>query len=154
MLIYNARSLHKFLIILYCGGIDFVLIFASVLGGIYKNNIQTLVIMLVVISVALLGFIIYLLLRKFANSVFLFDDEGFTRKINKRVVLRVKWDNVISIGTYRIYDLLKIDIGPMFLGIDYYDENKNRCSLQVAFSKKDARRLKFSHLNKKLDNII
>ena len=86
--------------------------------------------------------------------MFIFDETGFVRKINNKVVLEVKWEDVINIGTYQIYDFFKIDIGPMFLGIDYYDVNNNQQSLSVAFSAKDAKRLKASRLNKKLDNIV
>ena len=81
------------------------------------------------------------------------DETGFVRKMNKKVVLEVKWEDIINIGTYHIYDCFKIDCGPLFLGIDYYDENHNEKTLNVAFSYKDAKRLKMSRLNKKLDNI-
>lgn len=154
MVVYNARTQQKWLTILFCGGFEFLLLFAFFLGEIYKNPKETLVVVIIMVGVLLLGRITYLLLIKFANSVFIFDESGFVRKWNNRTVLQVKWEDVTAIGTYKIYDFFKLDIGPMFLGIDYYDVNHNQQSLSVAFSAKDAKRLKASRLNKKLDNIV
>ena len=140
--------------ILYCCGFEFLLILAFFFGEFYNNINHTLIFVLIMLCALLVGFFIYFLLIKFANSVFIFDEKGFTRKINKRVVLQVKWDDVIAIGTYKVYDFFKLEIGPTFLGIDYYDENHNEQSLHVAFSSKDAIKLKAKHLNKKLENIV
>lgn len=154
MVIYNAKAQQKLITILLYGVVEFLLLFGFFLGEIYNNPKETLIVVLIMFSVLLLGFITYFLLIKLVNSVFIFDENGFIRKMNKRIVLQVKWEDVTSIGTYKVYDFFKFDIGPTFLGIDYYDENHNQQSLNVAFSAKDAIKLKMSHLNKKLDNIV
>ena len=153
MIIYNARTQQKWLTFSACGALEFLLILGFFLGEIYNSRKDSLIVLLMIFSVLLISIVTYFLLIKFANSVFVFDETGFVRKINKKVVLEVKWEDVINIGTYQIYDFFKIDCGPFFLGIDYYDENHNEKTLNVAFSSKDAKRLKMSRLNKKLDNI-
>ena len=154
MTVYNARAQQKLITILFCGAFEFLLLLAFFLGEFYKNSNDVLIFALIMFGIVLFGFIIYFLLNRFACSAFVFDKNGFVRKLNKRIVLQVKWEEVISIGTYKIYDFLKFEIGPTFLGIDYYDENHNQRSLNVAFSDKDARKLKFSQLNEKLDKIV
>ena len=152
MVIHNARAQQKWLTFLT--GVFFDLSFIIILLiGEFKTKREIIVMLSVIVCTLLLTFVVYFLLVKFANSVFIFDETGFIRKINKKVVLEVKWEDVINIGTYQIYDFLKFDIGPTFLGIEYYDENHNQQSLNVAFSSKDARKLKAANLNKKLDNI-
>lgn len=153
MVIYNARTQQKWLTISACGALEFLLVFGFFLGEIYSSRMDTFIVLSMMFSVLLISIVTYFLLIKFANSVFIFDETGFVRKMNKKVVLEVKWEDVISIGTFHIYDFFKIDCGPLFLGIDYYDENHNQKSLQVAFSSKDAKKLKMSRLNKKLYNI-
>lgn len=154
MVIYNAKAQQKLLTILLYGAFELPLIFGFLGGKIYNDPKETLIVVLIMLGILLLGFITYFMLIKFANYVFIFNETGFIRKKNKKVLLVVTWDNVISIGTYKIYDFLKFDIGPTFLGIDYFDQNHNQQSLNVAFSTKDAIRLKTSHLNKKLDYIL
>lgn len=153
MVIYNARPQQKWLTISGCGALEFLLIFGFFLGEIYKSLKDTLIVLSMMLSVLLIFIVTYFLVIKFANSMFVFDETGFVRKMNKKVVLEVKWEDVIDIGTFYIYDFLKMDCGPLFLGIDYYDENHNQKSLQVAFSAKDAKRLKMSGLNGKLNNL-
>ena len=153
MVIYNARIQQKWLTFSACGALEFLLIFGFFLGEIYNSRKDSLIVLLMIFSVLLISIVTYFLLIKFANSVFVFDETGFVRKMNKKVVLEVKWEDVINIGTYQIYDFFKIDCGPWFLGIDYYDENHNQQHLSVAFSSKDAKRLKMSRLNKKLYHI-
>ena len=152
MVIYNARTQQKWLTFLTGGFFELSFIFIFLIGE-FKSKQEIVFMLSVIVSTLLITFVVYFLLIKFANSVFVFDETGFVRKMNKKVVLDVKWKDVISIGTYQIYDFLKIDCGPWFLGIDYYDENHNQQHLSVAFSSKDAKRLKMSRLNKKLDNI-
>ena len=153
MVIYNARPQQKWLTISGCGALEFLLIFGFFLGEIYKSLKDTLIVLSMMLSVLLIFIVTYFLVIKFANSMFIFDETGFVRKMNKKVVLEVKWEDVINIGTFYIYDFLKMDFGPLFLGIDYYDENHNQKNLQVAFSAKDAKRLKMSGLNEKLNNL-
>ena len=152
MVIYNARIQQKWLTFLTGGffELSFIVVF---LVGEFKNKQEIIAMLSIIVGTFLTTFVVYFLLIKFANSVFIFDETGFVRKMNKKVVLEVKWEDVISIGTYQIYDFLKIDCGPWFLGIDYYDENHNQKHLSVAFSSKDAKRLKMSRLNKKLYHI-
>ena len=152
MVIYNARKQQKWLTFLTGGffELSFIVIF---LVGEFKNKQEIIAMLSIIVGTFLTTFVVYFLLIKFANSVFIFDETGFVRKMNKKVVLEVKWEDVINIGTYQIYDFFYIDWGPFFLGIDYYDENHNEKTLNVAFSSKDAKRLKMSRLNKKLDNI-
>ena len=152
MVIYNARKQQKWLTFLTGGffELSFIVIF---LVGEFKNKQEIIAMLSIIVGTFLTTFVVYFLLIKFANSVFIFDETGFVRKMNKKVVLEVKWEDVISIGTYQIYDFFKIDCGPWFLGIDYYDENHNQQHLSVAFSSKDAKRLKMSRLNKKLYHI-
>lgn len=152
MVIYNARTQQKWLTFLTGGFFDLSFIGILLIGE-FKSKREIIFMLSVIVGTLLITFVVYFLLIKFANSVFIFDKTGFVRKMNKRVVLQVKWDDVTAIGTYKAYDFFKFDIGPTFLGIDYYDENHNQQSLNVAFSAKDARRLKAEHLNKKLDNI-
>ena len=153
MVVYNARTQQKWLTFSACGVMESLLIFGFFLGGIYNSRKDTIIVLSIMLGVLLCSVVIYLLLIKFANSMFIFDETGFVRKINKKVVLEVKWEDVINIGTYQIYDFFNIDCGPFFLGIDYYDENHNVKTLQVAFSSKDAKRLKMSRLNKKIYRI-
>ena len=152
MVIYNARTQQKWLTFLTGGFFELSFIFILLIGE-FKSKQEIVFMLSVIVSTLLITFVVYLLLIKFANSVFVFDETGFVRKMNKKVVLDVKWKDVISIGTYQIYDFLKIDCGPWFLGIDYYDENNNQQHLSVAFSSKDAKRLKMSQLNEKLYRI-
>ena len=152
MVIYNARTQQKWLTFLTGGFFELSFIFILLIGE-FKSKQEIIFMLSVIVSTLLITFVVYFLLIKFANSVFVFDETGFVRKMNKKVVLDVKWKDVISIGTYQIYDFLKIDCGPWFLGIYYYDKNHNQQHLSVAFSSKDAKRLKMSRLNKKLDNI-
>jgi len=152
MVIYNARTQQKWLTFLTGGFFELSFIFILLIGE-FKSKQEIVFMLSVIVSTLLITFVVYFLLIKFANSVFVFDETGFIRKMNKKVVLVVKWEDVISIGTFHIYDPFKIDCGPLFLGIDYYDENHNEKTLNVAFSSKDAKRLKMSRLNKKLDNI-
>ncbi len=154
MTVYNARAQQKFITILVCSAFEFLLLLAFFLGEFYKNSNDILIFALIMFGIVLVGFIFYFLLNWLACSAFIFDKNGFVRKLNKRIILQVRWEEVISIGTYKIYDFFKYDIGPTFLGIDYYDENHIQKSLNVAFSYKDARKLKFSKLNEKLDKII
>lgn len=154
MVVHNARAQQKLLTILFYGGFEYLLLLGFFLGKIYNNPKESLIVVQIMFGVLLLGFVTYFLLIKFANSVFIFDEKGFVRKMNERVVLQVKWDDVTAIGTYKIYDFLKYNIGPTFLGIDYYDGNHNLQSLNVAFSAKDAKKLKAAHLNEKLGNIV
>ena len=153
MVIYNARSQQKWLTVIACGALEFLLLLGFLLGEIYKSRKETIIVLSMMFGVLLVSVVIYLLLIKFSNSVFVFDETGFIRKMNQKVVLEVKWENVINIGTYQIYDFFKIDCGPFFLEINYYDENHNEKTLQVAFSSKDAQRLKMSRLNEKLYRI-
>ena len=154
MLIYNSRTQQKWLTFFTGAIFDLSFIIIFFLGEMYKNERDTLIMTIIITGTLLSTFIVYFLLIKLANSMFIFDKTGFVRKMNKKVVLKVKWEDVISIGTYHIYDFFKIDCGPLFLAIDYYDENHNEQSLNVAFSAKDAKRLKMSRLNEKLHNII
>ena len=153
MVIYNARTQQKWFTILSCTVLEYLFILGFILGEIYTSRKDSLIVLFVMFSILLFSIVIYILLIKFANSVFIFDETGFVRKMNKKVVLEVKWEDVINIGTYQIYDFFYIDWGPFFLGIDYYDENHNEKTLNVAFSSKDAKRLKMSRLNEELDNI-
>ena len=153
MVIYNARTQQKWFTILSCTVLEYLFILGFILGEIYTSRKDSLIVLFVMFSILLFSIVIYILLIKFANSVFIFDETGFVRKMNKKVVLEVKWEDVINIGTYQIYDFFYIDWGPFFLGIDYYDENHNEKTLQVAFSSKDAKRLKMSQLNEKLYRI-
>ena len=152
MVIYNARTQQKWFTFLTGGFFELSFIIVFLIGE-FKNKQEVIAMLSIIISTLLMTFIVYFLLIKFANSGFIFDETGFVRKMNKKVVLEVKWEDVISIGTYQIYDLFKIDCGPWCLGIDYYDENHNQQHLSVAFSSKDAKRLKMSRLNKKLYRI-
>ena len=151
--IYNARTQQKWLTILSCAGMEFLLILGFFLGEIYNSRKDTLILLTLMLGVFLLSVVIYFLLIRFANSVFIVSETGFVRKINKIIVLEVKWDDVICIGTYHIYDFFHIDCGPLFLGIDYYDENHDQKTLNVSFSSKDAKRLKTSQIHKKLDTL-
>ena len=152
MVIYNARTLQKWLTFITGGFFELSSIVVFLIGG-FKNEQERIAMLSIIVGTFLMTFIVYFLLIKFANYVFIFDEAGFVRKINKRIVLKVKWEDVISIGTYQIYDFFHFDCGPWFLGIDYYDENNNQQHLSVAFSSKDAKRLKMSQLNEKLYRI-
>ena len=153
MVIYNARTQQKWFTFLIGGFFDLSFIFILLIGE-FKSRQEIIFMLSVIVVTLLITFVVYFLLITFANSMFVFDETGFVRKMNKKVVLEVKWENVIIIGTFHIYDCFKIDCGPLFLGIDYYDENHNEKTLSVAFSSKDAKRLKMSGLNEKLDYII
>ena len=109
MVIYNARPQQKWLTISGCGALEFLLIFGFFLGEIYKSLKDTLIVLSMMLSVLLIFIVTYFLVIKFANSMFVFDETGFVRKMNKKVVLEVKWEDVINIGTFYIYDFLKMD---------------------------------------------
>ena len=153
MIVHNAR-IHQRWFTFLTGGAFTLCFIGILLIGEFKTKQEIIAMLSVIASTILMSFIVYFLLIKFADSVFIFDEIGFVRKINKKVVLEVKWEDVICIGTFHIYDFLKIDWGPLFLGIDYYDENHNERSLQVAFSFKHAEKLKLSGINPKLNNIV
>ena len=153
MIIYNARTLQRWLTFFTGGAFELMYIIISLIGD-FESTIDIVILLSAVIGTALLTFTTYFLLIKFANFAFIFDETGFVRKINKKIVLRVKWEDVTTIGTYQLYDFFNVDVGPTFLEIDYYDENHNEQSLNVAFSAKDAKKLKASGLNEKLSNIL
>ena len=151
MVIYNARTQQKGITIFACIGVEFLIVLAFILGEFYNRLSNTIITLSIMIGTIAIFVMIYFLVSRLANSIFIFDKVGFIRKFNNRVVLTVKWEDVISIGTFRIYDFFRVEWGPRFLGIDFYDENRNVRYLEVAFSAKDAQRLKMSQLNKKLD---
>ena len=152
MVIYNARTLQKWLTFITGGFFELSSIVVFLIGE-FKNEQEMIAMLSIIVGTFLMTFIVYFLLIKFANYVFIFDEAGFVRKINNRIVLKVKWEDVRDIGTYQMYDFFHFEWGPLFLGIDYYDANHNKKTLQVAFSSKDAKRLKMSQLNEKLYRI-
>ena len=85
MVIYNARPQQKWLTISGCGALEFLLIFGFFLGEIYKSLKDTLIVLSMMLSVLLIFIITYFLVIKFANSMFIFDETGFVRKMNKKV---------------------------------------------------------------------
>lgn len=151
IIVHNARAQQKGLTILGCVGAEILLVLSFILGEFYHRLSDIIFILSLMIGAIVICVIIYFCVSRLYDSVFIFDEVGIVRKVNKRVVLTVKWEDVESIGAFQIYDFFKIDFGPVFIGISYYDENQKLHNLVYAFPAKEAKQLEMSQLNEKLD---
>jgi len=154
MVVNNARPIQRILVFGTGGAFTLMFILAFYYGELYRTQKETIIGISFILALLFLTFLVYFLLIKFADSSFIFNERGFIRKFRKKVILEVAWEDVISIGCFRIYDFLKIDIGPNFLGVEYWDKNHIKQEIQVAFPLKDAKKLRDSLLNSKLKYLV
>lgn len=154
--VYNARPIQKTLTILGASVLAFLCLLSYFLGGMYKSVTDSIIMFSIIGGVIIAAFITYFLIRVLADSQFVFDEESITRYKKNKMALQIEWEKVVSIGHFRILDFFTNgnEWGPGFMGIDYLDENGIEQNIQVAFSRRDAKKLKESCLNSKLKNFV
>lgn len=157
MTIYNARPIQRLLITL--SGLALWMPYSLIFffGKLYYNE-DDLKLMFVLTPSIIIGCIIaYFLFTQFAKSIFYFDKIGITRQYNGKIVLSIKWEDVVGIGATQLYDCILFhhlfQWGPSYMIISYINSDEKEESIQVAFSKKDLKKLKNTFLNPKLENI-
>lgn len=153
--INNARPIQKAFTVIVTLSLVFLCLLGYILGEMYQSIKNSIIMFSIIGGIILAAIVTNLVLRAITDSLFIFDEQYITHLKKNNVVFKIRWNEVVSIGYFQILDFGNtIEWGPGFMGIDYLDENGVEKKIQVPFSKRNAKLLKESQLNSKLDNFI
>ena len=133
--------------------VNFEYCYSYILGEMYNKLTDTLFMVIITVSCTLIIILVYFFVSRINNRLLIFNKDKIILKKRHKTILEIDYDNIISIGTFRIYHLFHIYAGPCFLGIDYYDEHHEEKYLELGFSLKYAKMLKSSNIHPILEKI-